>query len=147
MEEQQQYRRFATSYALTAKHLYMDFEKKHSVRVTEEEYGHPLMVLYTRVLKYFFYLVVLDIIEKGVTFRFPRGLRAWLEMIPITGDRFKLARQRGAFDDVDYLASNFTGYQIYFRKNNRYGKWTKQLHISKKFKDRITELTNQGRGW
>ena len=86
--------------------------------------------------------MVQDVIEKQTTFKFPPGTRAWIEMIPISGEKFAIARKNGAFDDVDFLTSNFTGYQLYLRFNNRYGKWTKQLHVSKRYKDSITELTN-----
>lgn len=139
--------KYATSYALTADQLYYRFPSKKYIRFANEWTNQELVFLYAKVLKYFFYLVITDIIENGVTFKFPPGVYAWMEMIPITGDKFVKARQNGAFDDVDFLASNFTGYQLYLRFTNRYGKWTKQLHVSKKYKDRITELTNKGNGW
>jgi hypothetical protein len=55
-------------------------------------------------------LVIKDIIENKVTFKGPPGTRAWIEMIPITGEAFAKARQNGAFSDIDFLISDFTGY-------------------------------------
>lgn len=133
---------YATSYAITADELYYGFPHKKYIGLSKDWDNQSLISLYAKVLKYFFYLVILDIIENGITFKFPPGCRAWLEMIPVSGEKFVQARQNGAFDDVDFLASNFTGYQLYFRHNSRYGKWIKQIHVSKKYKDRITELTN-----
>lgn len=138
---------YATSYAITADELYIKFPSKKYISFADEWDNWKLIHLYARIFKYFFYLVILDIIENGITFKFPPGCNAWLEMIPISGDKFTIARQNGAFKDVDFLTSNFTGYQLYLRFTNRYGKWTKQIHVSKKYKDRITELTNKGKGW
>ena len=78
----------------------------------------------------------------------PQGAqRTWIQMDPISGDDFIKARQNGAFEDVDYINSNFTGYQLFLRYNTRYGHWKKRIYVSKKFKDKITELTNKGVGW
>lgn len=139
--------KYATSYAITANELYIKFPFKKYITFADQMTYYELLVLCAKVFKYFFYLVIIDIIENGITFKFPPGTRAWLEMIPISGDNFVKARQNGAFNDVDFLSSNFTGYQLYLRYSTRYGKWIKQIHVSKKYKDRITELTNKGKGW
>lgn len=139
---------WATSYALTATDLYTNFPyKKLKTNIKQLPNGSNEKWLLTKVFRYFFYLVIKDIIENKVTFRFPRTFRAFLEMLSVSGDDFVKARQNGAFQDVDFLTSDFTGYHLGLRYNTRYGKWTKALHVSEKYKDRITELTNQGHGW
>lgn len=140
-----QFANYATSYAITADELYTSFPYQKYLRIRNKDAGNNIKGLLGRVLKYFFYLVVKDIIENNVTFKFPPGARSYLEMHAISGEDFARARQNGAFDDVDYLQSDFTGHQLYFRYNTRYGHWKKQLYVSQKFKDRITELTNQGK--
>lgn len=141
---------WATSYALTADNLYYGFDYK---RLKQNIFTYPPSIsgnirkILGRVLRYFFYLVVCDIIEKKITFKFPRTSRAYLEMIPTSGEEFIKARQNGKFQDVDFLTSNFTGYNLGLRYNTRYGKWVKAIHVSEKYKDRITELTNAGHGW
>lgn len=153
MDKYEEINWWPTSYALKADELYLNFPTKKYIRIKPEElpreYNGHYRELYGQIFRYFFYLLINDIIENHVTFKFPPngGIRNYLEMVPIHGEDFKRARQNGAFDDVDFLASNFTGYQIYLRTMTRYGKWLKQLHVSKKFKNRITELTNQGKGW
>ena len=139
---------WATSYALTATDLYTNFPyKKLKTNIKQLPNGSNEKWLLTKVFRYFFYLVIKDIIENKTTFRFPRTFRAFLEMLSVSGDDFVRARQNGAFQDVDFLTSDFTGYHLGLRYNTRYGKWTKALHVSEKYKDRITELTNQGHGW
>ena len=50
--------------------------------------------MYGKILRYFFYLLIKDIIENQVTFKFPPNgaYRAYLEMVPIHGEDFKRAR-------------------------------------------------------
>lgn len=139
---------WATSYALTAKDLYTKFPyKRLKTNIKQLPNGSSQAQLLAQVFRYFFYLVIKDIIENKTTFRFPRSYRAFLEMLSVSGDEFVKARQNGKFQDVDFLTSDFTGYHLGLRYNTRYGKWTKALHVSEKYKDRITELTNQGHGW
>jgi len=139
---------WATSYALTAKDLYTKFPyKRLKTNIKQLPNGSNEKWLLAQVFRYFFYLVIKDIIENKTTFRFPRSYRAFLEMLSVSGDDFVRARQNGKFQDVDFLTSDFTGYNLGLRYNTRYGKWTKALHVSEKYKDRITELTNQGHGW
>lgn len=106
-------------------------------------------LLFGEMFRYFMYLVIKDVIEQQATFKLPpmREGNCWIEMVPVSGDDFIKARQNGAFQDVDFLISDFTGYQLTFRKSNRYGHWRKRIYVSSKYRDRITELTNKGVGW
>ena len=141
---------WATSYALTAKDLFTKFDQK-KLKQNLKEFPEPISTnpiwFITKIFRYFFYLVIVDIIENKTVFKFPRTSRAYIEMLPVSGEQFVKARQNGAFQDVDFLTSNFTGYHLGLRYNTRYGKWTKALHVTEKYKDRISELTNQGHGW
>lgn len=139
---------YATSYSLKAHDLYTDFFRKHKVRAIPEYtyYCNREYDYLGRIFTAFMQLVITDIIENQVTFKLPiKG--AYIEMIPFSAEEFTKARQNGAFSDVDFLSSNFTGYQIYYRKVTRYGKRLKRIYVTKKYKDRITELTNKGVGW
>ena len=91
-------------------------------------------------------LVVNDIIENNATFNFPTGKkRCVMHLSPISDEKFIKMRQHGAFRDVDFLASNFTGYKMMmeFESNGKRKKRT--VHVGAKYRDRITEYTNQGR--
>lgn len=139
---------YATAYSLKAWELYTNFLKNHKLRVYPEDidYGSTPQRMLGNIFTKFMQLVIEDIIENQVTFKLPyKG--AWIEMVPISDEDFAKARQNGAFEDVDFLMSNFTGYQIYLRINNRYGHWLKHIYVTKRYKDRITELTNKGVGW
>lgn len=101
---------YATSYAVRADELYIGFPSTKYISFAREWNTRELRSLYSKILRYFFYLVICDIIENRITFKFPPGTSAWLEMIPYSGKEFEVARKYGAFEDVDFLASNFTGY-------------------------------------
>ena len=143
---------YATSYAVKAHEIYTGFPIKEYTRFTTSDIERIYKVnkawLLGRMFKYFFFLMIDDIIRNQVVFKLPTSCsRTWIQMHPISGDDFIRARQNGAFDDIDYLASNFTGYQIYLTYKTRYGVWRKQIYVNKKYKNVITELTNKGVGW
>lgn len=138
---------WALSYGVLPSDLYQNFFKNHKISLSVSEMGAPFKTMASRIFTHFMYLLITDIIERGGYFKFPAPKRCYIEMVPITGDEFKKAYQNGAFSDIDFLASNFTGYILQFRRATRYGKWTKKIYVTSKFKDRITELTNQGHKW
>lgn len=139
---------YATAYSLKAWELYTNCPLKKNIRVRPEDidYSGRVENMLGNIFTKFMQLVITDIIENQATFKLPIP-RCWIEMVPISAEQFTRARQNGAFEDVDFLMSNFTGYQIYLRINTRYGNWKKRIIVTKRYKDRITELTNQGVGW
>ena len=134
-----------TSYTVKAHELYYDFPYKKYLTVCDSFSRVSIFYLCGKVLKRLFFYVIHDIVEDNVLFKFPPGVGAWLEIQSYSGEDFKIARQNGAFRDVDFLASGFTGYQMVLRFQNRYGKWQKRMYLSSGYRDRITELTNQGK--
>lgn len=142
---------WATSYALTANDLYHKWNYKDKLKLDFSKipykYETNRQRFFSIVFKYFFYLLVKDIIENKVCFKLPKTTKAYIEMIPTTGEDFIKCRQNGKFQDIDFLVSNFTGYDIGLRFITRYGKWIKLMHVTQKYKDRITQLTNAGHGW
>ena len=151
MQEEKTYRYYATSYAIKASELYCTFPTHKYIHLPTRDlpakYDRHWENLYGSILRYFFYLMICDVIENKVIFKLPPITKACIKIDPVTGDDFIRARQNGAFQDVDYLASNFTGYEINLNYNTRYGSWKKRIYVSSKFRDRIVELTNKGESW
>ena len=89
---------WATSYALKADDLYIGFPTKKYLKIDKRDlptcYENEVQFMYGKILRYFFYLLIKDIIENQVTFKFPPNgaYRAYLEMVPIHGEDFKRAR-------------------------------------------------------
>lgn len=141
---------YNTGYTLKAKDLFCSFPLSKYIKRSEEEtsqswYKVNMISKISQIFIFFFKLVLDDIIDNNVTFKLPPGTRAYIEMVPVKGDDFVKARQNGAFKDVDFLASNFTGNQIQFRISTRYGKWLKRIYVGNAMKNRITENTNKGK--
>ncbi len=138
---------YASSHALTPRQLYIGFKWRKYLRENELVNTVTWNTVCAQVLRYAFYLIIDDIIENKVKFKMPPRTGAFLEMMTISGDAFKQAYQRGAFNDIDYLATNFSAKRLCLTLTTRYGEWKKAIHVSGDYKDRIIELTNKGEEW
>lgn len=142
------------SYGVKPVQFYINYLDDHKVSINQLELFRcircwgSLQEAFGSMFKYLFYLIIQDVIENGDVFQFPPNCqKSYIEMIPISGEDFKRAYRKGAFQDIDFLASNFTGYQVQYRMTTKFGKWCKPIYVTRKYKARIAELTNQGRKW
>ena len=84
---------FATSYALNPKDLFIRFPFNKYIKIRIEGWKKcKYLFVFGKMFKYLFYLIVKDIIENNVTFKFPPGSSTYLEMVPIHGKDFETAR-------------------------------------------------------
>ena len=94
-------------------------------------------------------LVLDDIIDNNVTFELPTGSsrKTQIRMGRFSEEQFAKARRNGKFTDVDFLTSNFSGYQIILEMLYKDGrpKRKRQVYVDKARKDKITKYTNQGK--
>ena len=93
-------------------------------------------------------LIVEDIIENNVHFLLPTlgNNESYLYMKKTSGQDFKNLVRKGKWRDVDFLTSNFTGYQLALSvKSKKRPEKEKSIYLGYKHKDRITELTNEGK--
>lgn len=93
-------------------------------------------------------LIIEDIIENNTHFLLPNlgTNEAYLYMNKVSGNNFRKAFKNGKWRDVDFLTSNFTGYQLALKvKSPRRPEKIKSIYLGYKHKDRITELTNDGK--
>ena len=139
--------KFATGYAFSAQELFTRFKLHYIKNSTYEAFHeHSKKVVAARVFIYMFYLIIKDIIDNNITFKLPTSCEAYIEMGVIRDDKFIKARQNGAFAEIDFLASNFTGYKLQYRQNKRNGAWyIKPIHVHKKLKNIIIYNTNNGK--
>lgn len=106
-----------------------------------------------RVFRAGIQLVLEDIIENNVTFKI-NGIssqKGEIHFEAITGSEFERCRQYGKFEDVDFLESSFTGYQLFLyfgnMKDNFIYKRKVPVYVATPLRDKITEYTNQGRSY
>jgi hypothetical protein len=85
--------------------------------VVQDVYGCNKKQLFcASVFTYCCYLILFDIIQNNATFVLPlfNHRYADIHVKPVRDERLKMARQAGAFQDLDLLMTNFTGYQVVF---------------------------------
>ena len=92
-----------------------------------------------------------DIIENNVTFKI-QGIGyqgGELHMEAITGSDFEHAKQYGKFQNIDFLESLFTGYQLYLyvhgKRDNFLHRRKFPVYMNKFFRDKLVQYTNQGK--
>lgn len=142
--------RYALGCAFNIKDLFIKFPYEKlliSSKKCEELFGnYHRRFLAHRIFKDAFKLVVYDAIQNNATFELPTGSKKCdIHVTRIEGEKFKKARQRGAFKNVDFLKSNFTGNILTFNmySNNRHR--MKPIHLNKDFKNLLDENTNNGK--
>lgn len=93
-------------------------------------------------------LIIDDIIENNTQFKLPGMGRtqSYIQMKRTEGDDFKKAFRRGKWRDVNFIASNFCGYQLQFvMESKKRTRREKPIYLATRDKDKITEYTNQGK--
>lgn len=88
-------------------------------------------------------LVIDDIIENNATFNFTLifDRKGTLQIRPIRDEKFKFLMQKGAFEGLDFLKTDFTGYGLFYsscRRSDRY------IAVDKKTKKKIIDKANKG---
>lgn len=132
---------YAVGCAFSQEEMFMNFDKKKLKTVHNKN-------LIRKIARDAIKLVLNDIIDNNATFQLPTGSRkADIHVTRIVGDDFTNARQNGKFQDVDFLASNFSGNQLTLNMYDREGRptRTKPIYVNKKYKDKLTYYTNQGK--
>ena len=93
-------------------------------------------------------MVVEDIINNNTHFKFP-GIgktQAYMFMNRTEGKKFKKAFKNGKWNDIDFVMSNFSGYQLALEMQNK-DKVSRQkpIYLSAQDKQKIVNNTNNGK--
>ena len=145
-------RNYAMGHCFTGKDLFNNFpvnklkmSKEQCIATYPDGSKRDLAAsIFTRSVQ----IVVDDIINNNVDFKFPTlgQTQAYLRMKRTTGQNFKKAFKNGKWNDVDFLTSNFSGYQIVLdMESKKITTRQKDIYLSPKDRDRITENTNLGK--
>lgn len=101
--------------------------------------------IYTSMIHSFFKMVIEDVINNAVQFKFSTPVSAKISVAPVIGDDFIVARQNGKFLDVDPEKSGFMGHRLCLdivRKNGERSRF--DILVANRLKDIITKKTNEG---
>lgn len=98
-----------------------------------------------KVFKYAIKLALDDIINNNIRLELPTmGKTAYLGMKRVSGEDFSKARRNGKWRDIDFLASNFTGYNLVLNYKNQEIQREKKVYVDPINKSKITANTNNG---
>ena len=133
---------YALGYAFTLSNMYEQFDKR---KLSSNDYVGTKQVIAMRVFKDCVKLVVDDIINNNAVFHLPTGKRkSSIELRCFTGEKFKRARQKGKFKSIDFLATDFTGYELSFQWENRRTTTRKSIYINRNKREQIFRNAEQG---
>lgn len=141
---------YKTGYCFTAIELFENFNLskiKTKRKFWEGEcHSNTKSELAGKILVYCFYLIVLDIIENNITFVLPTFNKDCFIYVKQFSDvHFRRMYNAGKFKEIDYVLSNFKGYQLYYRYETTNGFREKPIYINSKLKNKLTEHVNNGK--
>lgn len=143
---------YALGYTLGPKDLFFNFNKsklKFTSKECEELFNHRHReIIVDQVFKYALSLIVNDIIENNEIFNLPTGKKkAYLKMKVVENDKLLEGISNGKWEDIDLYSSMFRAYQLMFEYQNRDVFRQKLVYLHSQHRDRIMELTNQGKNY
>ena len=143
---------YAMGHAFNSKDLFMNFPIK-KLKMSKEQCVNTYSDGNKRDLAASIFMksvqmVVDDIIDNNIHFKFP-GMgqtQAYMYMKRTEGNKFKKAFKNGKWNDVDFIMSNFSGYQLILdMESKKRTSREKPIYLSAKDKQRITDNTNNGK--
>lgn len=139
---------YAIGYALNGNDLMTNFPLKKFKTKRDECKVNKRRRLAAQIWRSCLDLVIQDIIDNSDTFELPTVNRdAEIYIKGVSGDQFMYGRQNGKWQDVDYLNTNFTGYQMMFKFQRAGYKIEKPIYLDPRRKQQITNRANSGKSY
>lgn len=142
--------RYKTGYCFTAKELYETTNpSRWNVTDTLAQSNNIISryVLCGYVFVYFIYLVFRDIIYNNITFELPMigGKEGRFYVKCFQDEDFRRLYSGGKFLGIDFLKSEFKGYQIFFQWKYKYTIKEKPIYVSNNLKNVLYQKVNEGK--
>lgn len=143
---------YAMGHAFSLKDLFMNFPveklkmtKQQCIDVYSDGNKRDLSAqIFAKCMQ----MIVDDIIDNNTHFKLPGNpnSQSYIYMKRTSDKEFKKAFRNGKWNDVDFIESNFSGYQLTLETQYRKKlPKSKPIYLSAKDRDRITEHTNNGK--
>ena len=141
---------YRTDYCFTSMDLFdSKYKKKLGINMKHVRAYKQDMIkeLCSQIFTYFFYLVVLDIIENNVTFVIPvtSNKMGRISVKCYEGEAFQNMYRKGCFNGIDFLASNFKGYRLMFQYEAKGDIREKSIYINGALKQKFYDNINKGK--
>ena len=94
-------------------------------------------------------MIIDDIIDNSITFDFKlsKGTVAEIYIKEFSDEEFMKLKKKGLWKEIDYLATNFSGYQPMFKYQKAGYTLEKPIHLDNKRKLKIAENVNNGKSY
>lgn len=142
---------YALGYAFNSDDLFYNF-KSNKLRIDcvslNYLYNDPhKLELSKKIFRDCCKIIINDIIDNDVEFQLPTGSRkSSIMMRIIDKQNFVEARQNGAFKNIDFLESGFTGYQLTLYMYGYERTWrTKRIYLNPELNKKIENYVNFGK--
>lgn len=142
---------YKTGYCFTSHELYEKF-KHDNVEMPKSYHLNggmdTLQESFGSILSHFLELVVLDIIENNSTFVLPLfgNREACIYVKVFDGEQFQKLYSKGKFCGIDFLSSEFKGYQLFLQYTTSTGEIReKPIYISHNVRDIFYNHINNGK--
>lgn len=137
----------ALGHACSAQDLFVKFNTKNMKFTKSNKYISHKKDKAASIFLTCVKLVIQDIIDNNIQFKLPPlgNAQSYIQMEQFRGKDFQNLFKAGKWRDIDFLASNFTGYQIaYFIKSKIRSDRRKLIYLSAKYNKQITDKVNNG---
>lgn len=144
---------YALGHAINGRQLFLPFDNKKIK--TERKYVKELVksehkeYLANMIFADALQMIMDDIIDNSITFDFKlnKCKTAEIYIKEFSGEEFLRGRRNGLWKEIDYLNTNFSGYQPVFKYQKAGYTVEKPIHLDTKRKLRIAENVNNGKSY
>lgn len=127
----------AHGHAFRPHDLFLNFDRR-KLKSRDKNRDEKIPKVFTKSMQ----LIIEDIINNNVQFKFPGQKTGTLEVMRVSGDKFKRAYKKGKFRYVDFLETNFCGYDIAIRYPNGH---YKVGYVQGDYRRHFHDLINSGK--
>jgi hypothetical protein len=99
---------------------------------------------YGSILAYGLGVIIYTMIESRRRFVFPSNRNTYLDFKASVEDEFESNRQNGRFQDIDFINSDFTGYDLRAYSNIKGIVKNQKISVGGYLHQRLVEATNEG---
>lgn len=141
-------------WAMTQKDIFYGYQKEFTITKLQKQdlnmrKGDEIESIFGKIFFDFFLYVLKDIIINNITLKIPTiGAFADIHMRCVDKEEFAAGRQKGKYQDIDFLASNFKTYRptVYRYSSQDSTKiWTTDIILDKQLQKELSDQINNGK--
>lgn len=137
------------NHGLSAPELFVNTPKKYCDRSLywfrkNIRYSATIEEAMSDPFKYCLGIILHAVIDEKKRFKIPRVPESYIDFEIVTGEKFEKHRYDGRFQEIDFIASDFTGYALrYYFKAKAYQK-SQRIYIGGSLKEKFLNGINSG---